>query len=113
MSEYIVSWSAYGPSGRIHAESQEMATRFVEGRLWDCGLETQVRVWEKSDPTQKWDGHFVILRSPVKRYGDMASFGVCVYPVGGTSFYDKQRDQLEAQKAVTETREIQHANQAG
>ena len=109
MAEYIVSWSAYGPSGRIQADSQEMATRFVEGRLWDCGLETKVVVFERTDPSAKWDGHFVILRSAVKRYGDMASFGVCVYPVGHTSFYDRQRDQLEAQKAVRETQEITHA----
>ena len=111
MQEFIVSWSAYGPSGRIQADSQELATRFVEEQLWRCGLETQVLQWTPTDPGEPWEGHFVILRSSVKRYGDMASFGVCVYPVGVTSFYDRQRDQLEAQRAVTATQEIAHANQ--
>ena len=111
MTEFIVSWSAYGPSGRIQAESQEAATRFVEEQLWRCGLETQVLVWTPNDPCVRWEGQFVILRSSVKRYGDMASFGVCVYPVGVISFYDRQRDVLEAKKAVSETQEIVHANQ--
>lgn len=111
MLEFIVSWSAYGPSGRIQAETQEQATRFVEESLWRCGLETQVLLWTPTDPSPRWDGQFVILRSPVKRYGDMASFGVCVYPVGVTSFYDRQRDMLEAKKAVDLTQEIAHANQ--
>ena len=111
MTEYIVSWSAYGPSGRIQAETQEAATRYVEEQLWSCGLETQVMSWASTDPSEPWQGQFVILRSPVKRYGDMASFGVCVYPVGVTSFYDRQRDMLEAKKAVDLTQEIAHANQ--
>ena len=111
MTEFIVSWSAFGPSGRIQAESQEAATRFVEEQLWRCGLETQVLQWKPDDPSEQWAGQFVILRSPVKRYGDMASFGVCVYPVGVTSFYDRQRDMLEAKKAVETTQEIVNANQ--
>lgn len=92
MSEFIVSWSAYGPSGRIQAETQELATRCVEEHLWALGLETKV---ERQDA---FEGHFIILRSPVKRYGDMASFGVCVYEVGEKSFYDWQREILEAKK---------------
>ena len=100
MSEYIVSWSAYGPSGRIHAESQEAATRFVEEQLWKLGLET-VRYHQHAgmcDPLNLWDGHVIVIKSSVKRYGDMASFAVCVYAVGERSFYDEQRVVLDDQK---------------
>lgn len=97
MPEFIVSWSAYGPSGRIEADTQIAATRHVEECLWGTGLETAVMYGqpESLDPLQKFDGDFIVIKSKVKRYGDMASFGVCVYEVGGTSFYDRQRDQLE------------------
>lgn len=98
MMEFIVSWSAYGPSGRIEATTQELATRMVEEHLWALGLETQVLTWTPADPVAQWDGHFVILRSTEKRYGDMASFGVCVYEVGQKSFYDVQRERLETHK---------------
>ena len=100
MSEYIVSWSAYGPSGRIQADSQEAATRFVEEQLWKLGLET-VRYHQSDvtcDPLNLWDGHVIVIKSSVKRYGDMASFCVCVYAVGQKSFYDVQREIEKIQK---------------
>ena len=104
MTEFIVSWSAYGPSGRIQALNQAEATAFVRRQLEAVGVGTKV------DSNGEYAGDFIVLHSLVRRYGDMASFGVCVYPVGGTSFYDKQRDQLEAQKSVRETQEIANAN---
>ena len=88
MPEFIVSWSAYGPSGRLTADTLELATRYVEEHLWALGLETKVQ-------SGQGDGHFVVIKSPVKRYGDMASFGICVYEVGQTSFYDLQREALD------------------
>lgn len=93
MLEFIVSWSAYGPSGRIEAETQDEATVLVRAQLELLGLDTEVR---REDA---FAGDFVILRSRVKRYGDMASFGVCVYPVGGHSWYDADREQRQLMAA--------------
>lgn len=94
--QFIISWSAYGPSGRIEAENQERATFFVREQLEKVGVGTV------ADRQPEYDGDFIVLHSPVRRYGDMASFGVCVYPVGGKSFYDHQRDQLELKKLQEE-----------
>ncbi len=93
MPDFIVSWSAYGPSGRLQAASQDDATAQVQQALTARGLATE------ATREDAFDGEAVILRSAVKRYGDMSSFAVCVYPVGGRSFYDAQRDQVERLKA--------------
>ena len=96
MPEFVISWSPYGPSGRLWAESQAGATQEVVRVLRQLGLETEIT------EHAAFDGQAIILRSPVKRYGDMASFAVCVYPVGGPSFYDAAREQDLAQKSQPE-----------
>ena len=98
MPEFIVSWSAYGPSGRLQASSQSEATRSIQEHLWAMGLEATVHYDRTMPGLGEWEGDFIILKSLVKRYGDMASFGVCVYEVGQRSFYDAQREVLELQR---------------
>ena len=58
------------------------------------GLKTEVR------QDERFAGDFVIIKSRIPRYGDMASFGVCVYPIGERSFYDADREQRERLKAT-------------
>lgn len=99
MPEFIVSWSAYGPSGRLQADSQEICTKYVRDHLEAVGLATNLE-------SGQGDGDFIVIKSPAKRYGDRASFGVCVYEVGGRSFYDIQRDALEFK-----SKEDIHANE--
>ena len=101
MPEFIVSWSPYGPSGRIQAASHADAVNNVAEDLRFFGLATEVIAYNSAlDQLEtQWDGHCIIIRSPVKRYGDMGSFIVCVYAVGERSFYDVQREQIEAKKA--------------
>ena len=108
MPEFIVSWSAYGPSGRIEAVDQLTATKMVVTHLVMVGL--QVAVYEGialhcEEPSHQYDGDMIVIKSRVPRYGDMASFAVCVYPVGGHSWYDTQRDEDLARKA----KEAEHA----
>ena len=76
------------------------------GELWALGLEATVHYDRTMPGLGEWEGDFIILKSLVKRYGDMASFGVCVYEVGQKSFYDAQREVLEIQRL---TQEASHA----
>src|SRR5438105_2521938 len=94
MPEFIIRWSPYGPSGRIEAPSQDQATQWVVYQLTQLGLETEIT--EHAD----YAGQAVVLRSPVKRYGDRGSVLVCVYPLGGRSWYDAAREHNEKMKAA-------------
>src|SRR5205823_4701054 len=94
--EFIVSWSAYGPSGRLQADDQTEATRAVRQALEGLGLHLRV----ERDPA--FAGEVLVIKSKIPRYGDMGSFLVCVYPLGGRSWYDAAREQDQALKAQQE-----------
>lgn len=97
MAEFIVSWSPYGPSGRIQAEDGAAAAMQVVQGLQQLGLQCEVFTPLDAQASD-WQGRWITICSPVKRYGDSSSFGICVYAPGQISFYDRRREYLEAQQ---------------
>lgn len=105
MTEFIISWGPYGPSGRVQADNLDHASAMVHGALETLGLYVVARHLPNTetpsdDPMMPWEGAVLVMESPVKRYGDQGQVRVAVYHSTKTSYFDKQRCKMEADKAA-------------
>ena len=92
---FVCSWGPYGPSGRIEAETLDVASKYVHELLEAFGLQIVARHLPPLDETG-WTGAVLLAASPVKRYGDMNKLAVSLCEVGQASYWDWQRKQKQA-----------------
>ena len=100
MSAFIHSWSPYGPSGFIEAETLDDACAGLHNIIELLGMQVTARHLppeDGSDPMMPWEGCVLVVRSQTPRYGDNAQLRVAVYERGQTSYHDSCRRKLEAQ----------------
>ena len=104
MSTFIHTWSPYGPSGMIEADTLDEACTAVHSVIELLGMRVTARHLppeDGSDPMMPWSGAVLVVRSQTPNYGDNAQLRIAVYAAGQDSYFDQCRRKLEVGKTAT------------